>query len=842
MAKSITEQQLLATLLHDPKLLLQSDKYQIESTDFSNTILRYIFWAIENLAPSSTGPLTPYEVEKWISNSPTGKALFESKGARQFLIDCDSTPVSSFDAIYMQFKRENLINDLSKNGYKVDNIYIPHPVTEEERKISEEYARSTPQDILEKIEKNFLNIKSKYLLQDTSQSQSIYTGLQDMIDNLYKTPEIGLPLQGDIFNYVVSGALLGKLYIRSGSSGLGKAIPNSTIIPTPTGYKTIAQIKKGDFIFDAHGKKTQVLGVYPQGEKEVYKIFFEDGRTTYCCKDHLWSFYYKENQKDRNFNTTTLQEIIEIKKTKEVFIPNNDPVYFEEKKYNISPYIMGLLLGGGIFDNNIQKNLLFITNNESIVSDIANFFNWKYSNIYNKKYLWCFFNKDNKIIKTYKILYKFQELKYLLNKTKYIPECYRNGSIKQRIDLLYGILKAKGVINTNNITYFSYNYKMISNIKEICYSLNIPITITKNKKKYSVIININVKKYKDLYDSLIKTSTETHNNKIIRIIKTQKIEKMTCFYVDNKEHLFLTNDFLVTHNTRSLMADACQLAFPIKFNWYKKRWENNGYNEKVLIIVTEQDIDEVQKMAVAYITGINESVIKRGLCNEEQKKIIQQAMIVFEQYKSNFFIVRVPNPSINLVTQLLREQVNLHNISYVFYDYIFISPSLLKEYKHSNLRNDEILLMFSDALKKIAVELDIFIMSSTQVNSNADSSDTIRNESSLAGSRAIITKADVGCIMARPLPKELEILTPIIKEERPNIVTDIYKVRGADYSQIRIWSYMNLGTLYKKDLFVTDALMKPINIDYKFFNYIKEPDMQINSLLTKLNIEKVIKK
>lgn len=131
----------------------------------------------------------------------------------------------------------------------------------------------------------------------------------------------------------------------------------------------------------------------------------------------------------------------------------------------------------------------------------------------------------------------------------------------------------------------------------------------------------------------------------------------------------------------------------------------------------------------------------------------------------------------------------------------------------------EILLMFSTALKDLAVELHVFVMSSTQVNSNADSNQNIRNEASIAGSRSIINKADVGVIMARPTKEELDFL----KNEggisfTPNIVTDVYKVRSGEWNQVRIWSDVNLGNLRKKDLFVTNARMEVLNIGNNF-NY-----------------------
>jgi replicative DNA helicase len=226
-------------------------------------------------------------------------------------------------------------------------------------------------------------------------------------------------------------------------------------------------------------------------------------------------------------------------------------------------------------------------------------------------------------------------------------------------------------------------------------------------------------------------------------------------------------------------------------------------------------------MAVAYLTGINEAIIKKNQCTPEQKIVVQQALEVFKHYEDNFRVVRVPSPSITLIKQLVREQVTLHDIRFVFYDYIFVSPSLLSEFRGQALRNDEILLMFSDALKQLAVELDIFLMSSTQVNAHADSSNDIRNEASLAGSRAVINKADVGCIMARPTKEELKTLEPITEQlgVEPNVVTDIYKLRGGENTQTRVWSVIDLGTVRKKDLFVTDARLDQVDIGYQKSDY-----------------------
>lgn len=258
--------------------------------------------------------------------------------------------------------------------------------------------------------------------------------------------------------------------------------------------------------------------------------------------------------------------------------------------------------------------------------------------------------------------------------------------------------------------------------------------------------------------------------------------------------------------SRSAVSDACYLAFPFHYNKDLKKWVKDGSNEKVMIITTEQTADEVQKMVLAYLTDINETKFRYGGFSEEEKKIIEQALWVLKSYQDNFFIVRMPSPTTELLKMIVRENVLLHDVQNVFYDYIHVSPSLLNEFKGCNLRNDEVLLIMSTTLKDLAVEQNIFVASATQLNANGDNNSNIRNEASLAGSRAIVNKADLACILARPTKEELEFLTNEGGVSfSPNIVCDFYKVRAGEYNQIRIWSDYNLGTLKKKDLFATDS-------------------------------------
>ena len=142
--------------------------------------------------------------------------------------------------------------------------------------------------------------------------------------------------------------------------------------------------------------------------------------------------------------------------------------------------------------------------------------------------------------------------------------------------------------------------------------------------------------------------------------------------------------------------------------------------------------------------------------------------------------------------------------------------------------------MFSTALKELAVELNICMFTSTQVNANADTNKEILNESVIAGSRAIINKADIGMVVMRPTKQEIDFFASA-GEPIPTIVTDIYKVRSGEWNQVKIWSIVDLGTLRKTDLYMTNSRMEMIDrppeyvIDWENNNF-EDIEQKVNEI------------
>ena len=273
--------------------------------------------------------------------------------------------------------------------------------------------------------------------------------------------------------------------------------------------------------------------------------------------------------------------------------------------------------------------------------------------------------------------------------------------------------------------------------------------------------------------------------------------------------------------TRFLLGEACYLSFPMRYSWETMEWKITGNAEKTLFIATEQAKEEIQTMVVAYLTGINEDVILYGHFTKEQQTIIDQAKEVIKKYKNNLMIVQIPMPSVEIVKSVIRQNCIVNDTKNVFFDYIFSNPALLNEFRDLRIREDVALLMLSTALKDLAVEQDVFMMSATQLNSSQDTNEKgIKNQNSIRGSKSIVDKADIAMIGGLVPDDQRDQIAPYVaKYGMPTQVYDVYKVRRGKWTNLKIWSNVDLGTCRRSDVFVTDSNIKEIEVPIMEVNF-----------------------
>jgi hypothetical protein len=146
------------------------------------------------------------------------------------------------------------------------------------------------------------------------------------------------------------------------------------------------------------------------------------------------------------------------------------------------------------------------------------------------------------------------------------------------------------------------------------------------------------------------------------------------------------------------------------------------------------------------------------------------------------------------------------------------------------------LRMLSTALKDLATELDVFVMTCTQASGDLDNENGIKGYKYIRGSKAVADMADVGYVTTRVSKDDAEMIKKLSSPfgYLPNIVTDVYKVRRGRWIDVRIWSRIDLGTMRREDMFITDANYCEVK-DFQIIRFVPPTNKYFQQLVTEFN-------
>lgn len=268
--------------------------------------------------------------------------------------------------------------------------------------------------------------------------------------------------------------------------------------------------------------------------------------------------------------------------------------------------------------------------------------------------------------------------------------------------------------------------------------------------------------------------------------------------------------------SRSMIADACNISCNEIYD-EQLGWIKNGNAEPTLYITTEQELEEVQTMMLAFLSNVNEDKILNGRYeNDEEERVIRAAEIL---ERSPLYVEELPDFSLRDIESTIKRNVRDNQVKYVFHDYIHTSLKILEEItKRSGgvkLREDNILFMISIRLKDLCNELGIFIMSATQLNGDWQEAKEA-NQNLLRGAKAIADKIDLGAIILPTKEDDIVSLEKILSTgvfQKPNLKLSIYKNRRGKFKSVILWCHADLGTCRIKPMFLTDHSYEMLPIE-----------------------------
>ena len=260
--------------------------------------------------------------------------------------------------------------------------------------------------------------------------------------------------------------------------------------------------------------------------------------------------------------------------------------------------------------------------------------------------------------------------------------------------------------------------------------------------------------------------------------------------------------------TRAMVGDACFIGCSQMWSLKENKWVTTGACQSVLFIATEQTLDEIQISAVACISGVEEDhIVMHEYYTGEWERIVKAKQLL-KQSKIQF--ICMPDFSMDDVENMIKKHIRENQVEYVFFDYIHSSAKILTEIGGKsgvkNLREDNILFLLASKLKDIAVQYGVFILSSTQLNADYQTSET-PDQNLLRGSKAIADRIDWGGIMLETTKEDREKVEAFCKKNSlpvPNVKMSIYKNRANKWKGIYLWMSTQTGICRFETLFVTD--------------------------------------
>jgi len=350
------------------------------------------------------------------------------------------------------------------------------------------------------------------------------------------------------------------------AAGGGKAQPLNAKIKVPGGWSTMGDMRIGSQIIAPDGSTVPVVGVFPQGVKDIYEVEFYDGRKTRACAEHLWESFdgtVREPHRWAVRNTLDMKRLLEEKNRHRLYVPLIEAEDGPDADLPADPYLIGALIG----DGGLRYNVRFSCADEDVLDEVRKVLP-EYTSMQHVN--GCDYiitderRKKNALTDIIRDLGLFGKYSF----EKFVPEIYKNGSRQQRLSMLQGLLDTDGTINDHAVVSFSStSHQLALDVQYLVRSLGGIARISEKRGRYtyngeiregrvSYNVNIRYKKSSELFrmgrkKARCKDDGQYAENLKLRVKSITFVgkEEAQCIMVDHPKHLYVTDDFIVTHNT-----------------------------------------------------------------------------------------------------------------------------------------------------------------------------------------------------------------------------------------------------------------------------------------------------
>lgn len=408
--------------------------------------------------------------------------------------------------------------------------------------------------------------------------------LRSLCDADYVIRDGGNMVDGGSGSMVRVGGTTLRYVSWVGCGSASKAQPLDAIVYTPSGPKRMGDVNPGDFVCTPNGPPAKVTATFPQHPKQIYRVNFADGSSTRCCGEHLWKITDGGLRSDKIVDTIFLSRFVskprrvgKIRCDLGVRLLSN-PVEFSHREVSIDPYLLGVLLGDGMLGgaSKVSTRLALSSVDPEIIDRVRKEIGPSYDLFqrpgtcdYNLARVNRNTRSHNQFIESLRGYGLWGKLSY----DKFVPEDYMLNSVHVRMELLRGLMDTDGHLSRGKACFSSSSEKLSRAVQWIVRSIGGTATVHAYKTSYhykgklksgalSYKVSIRYHTPRDLFflsrkKAKARSGLRGSNQRIITSVELAGFEPAQCILIDDAEHLYLTDDFIPTHNTFCAGLFAC---------------------------------------------------------------------------------------------------------------------------------------------------------------------------------------------------------------------------------------------------------------------------------------------
>jgi len=581
-------------------------------------------------------------------------------------------------------------------------------------------AKEDVQTLVDDAERRIFSLAERRLEGSALPIGKILRNTFEYIERLYERKEhvTGVATGFERLDLETSGFQPSDFIIIAGRPSMGKAQPLDARIKTATGWTRMGDLRLGDELASIDGRRSLVRGIFPQGVKPVYRVTFSDGRSTTCTGEHLWRVHYRGWPEARVLETEQVLAMLRRKRYQHrlwIDAPSGD--FGHSEPLPIDPYVLGALLGDGTLAGSSLRfstadvemlDRMVARTAPAFVLRAAGGYDWRVVQTAGAHRAGVAGVAPNALMASLRNLGLWGRPA----ERKFIPEGYLTASRADRLELLRGLLDTDGWVERwGSMRFCSTSERMAQQVAELVRSLGGWCSIRSRRTTYGAegikkvgrtafVCNIHHPDPKSMFHlsakrSRARAAPRRRWRPVFSAIEPAGVAETQCIAVTHPSRLYVTDDYVVTHNTAFALNIAQHVGIAL--------------HGKVLVLSLEMSSQQiVQRMLCSEAKVDSQSVRTGYLTSSDWHRLTAAAGRLSE---AAIFVDDSPGLTVLEARAKARRMKAEHGLDLLIIDYL----QLMRGRAAMESRQQEI-SEISRSLKALAKELNVPVVALSQLS------------------------------------------------------------------------------------------------------------------------------